>query len=136
MIVYRNPERDTCSRCDSLGGKFKSVRNLGKLRVTFSVILKMACKKFQTAAIFKNHSEFCYFLNKNLLKKIILNSFFFPSNSFSGKYLVKQNVIQLRKKNNFCFLCVLYLGIHIHIISEKVTLHFTLIFYYYYSDLS
>ena len=131
-----------------MGGKFKSVRNLGKLRVTFSVILKMACKKFQTAAmyvsfnfffcwnIFKNHSEFCYFLNKNLLKKIILNSFFFPSNSFSGKYLVKQNVIQLRKKNNFCFLCVLYLGIHIHIISEKVTLHFTLIFYYYYSDLS
>ena len=58
MIVYRNPERDTYSRCDSLGGKFKSVRNLGKLRVTFSVILKMACKKFQTAAMYVSFNFF------------------------------------------------------------------------------
>ena len=51
MIVYRNPERDTYSRCDSLGGKFKSVRNLGKLSHFFTVIQKMACKKFQPAAM-------------------------------------------------------------------------------------
>lgn len=61
---------------------------------------------------------------------------FFPSFSFIGNYLVKQNVIHQIIKNNFCFLCLSYLGIYIHIISERVTLHFTLILHYYYSDLS
>ena len=70
MIVYRNPERDTYSRCDSLGGKFKSVRNLGKLSHFFTVILKMACFFRLKHAYLKIIQNFAIMSTKTCCKKL------------------------------------------------------------------